>query len=90
VNWLFYTLLVAVTMLLVFVAYWAGRNTGESTTFMQQRERYERLREENIALKLSNERLRGLAGYPEEKSSAVTVINSPGGNASADPGSAPM
>lgn len=90
-NWLLYVLVVGVVAFLVFAAYWAGRNTGESTAFSQQREKNERLREENIALKLTNERLRGLAGYPGGTSNTVTVIDSPGvKSASADPESASM
>jgi hypothetical protein len=60
-----------------FVFYWAGRNTGESAVYAQQREKMDRLREANVHLKLQNERLRGLAGYPENVNTE-TAESSPG------------
>jgi hypothetical protein len=90
VNWLYLIPWALLTAVLVFAAYWSGRSTGESVTYEQQREKHDRLREENIALKLLNEKLRGLAGYPEVVSTTVAVKDSPGASALADPASAPM
>lgn len=82
VFYIFSLLLVSVAT--GFVCYWSGRSSGESMAYSRARERTDNLREENIRLKLQNERLRGLTGYPEEVSSSVTVIDSPGASASAD------
>jgi hypothetical protein len=90
VNWLYLIPWTILTVFMAWIFYWAGRNTGESAMYSQQRAKHERLREENIGLKLQNERLRGASGYSGEMSNTVTVIDSPGASALADPESASM
>ena len=83
-TWLLVLVWIVLTAALSWASYWAGRNSGERYVYSRMRERMDNLREENIFLKLQNERLRWTYGYPEDVRRTEAATSSPGDIASAD------